>query len=114
MFEAPVYTKFYIVSDDGKIPVHFPDFSGETDGYNAKLKEVEDLREIYYTRTTSAGSEVERQETIYVEVEHDLKYPLARWDCEETGEGEMDERYEMEPRKFCQAAIVATPKAALI
>lgn len=112
MFEAPVYTRFYIVSKDGDIPVHFPDFSGEKSGYDVKLKEVGDLREIYYTRTKSDGTEVERQRTIYVEVEHDLEHPIAEWDCRETGE--MDERYDMEPRKFCEAAIVATPKAALV
>jgi len=55
--------------------------------------------------------EIAPQVPVFVEVKHKLEYPLARWDCVEIAEA--DARYDIKPRKFCQAAIVATPKAAL-
>ena len=110
--ETPIYPNFYITSDDGTIPVHFPDFSGETDGYDAKLKLVEDLCDIH--RARADGHLVTR--TIYVEVAHPLEYPYAKWDCEYTGES-FKERLTGEPQpavRYCEAALVATPKLALI
>lgn len=107
MFKAPVYSTFYVAGRVGDIPVHFHDKSGETQGWDTTLKEVEDLREIYYTR--GDGKEVQR--TIYVEVEHDLEYPIAEWDCEEIVDP--DPRFGTKRRRFCEATLVATPKAAL-
>lgn len=102
---VPVYNRFYVESKDGDIPVHFPDFSGETDGWEGKLKEVHDLRDLYRPHVT--GKEVLK--TLYVEVKHPLEYPYARWDCEDTRTSSQEN-----PRRFCVASLVATPKLALI
>lgn len=108
--KAPIYQQFYVVSsEDGDIQVHFPDFSGESEGYDARLKKVDDLQEMF--RTRGDGEIVTR--TLYVLVEHDLEWPYAKWDCEEISPAKFAGE-KLEPRRFCEAALVATPKAALL
>jgi hypothetical protein len=98
---APIATKFYVIDGDG-IHVHFPDFSGETEGWDARLRHgtLDDLRPDLH---------------LYVEVDYALEYPYASWDCEEI----LDDlppavTWNIKPRKFAEAAVVYSPKMGLI
>jgi hypothetical protein len=118
--QAPIYREFYVVDDQGDVPVHFIDQSGETDGYIAKLRLVENLQEIFKTRTFSDGTEQVVTRTLYCEVQHEMEYPYGKYDCEEIAGNSLRDKLaagrwgEREPRRFCEAALVATPKMALI
>ena len=102
--QGPITTEFYVKDLNGDLQVHFPDQSGETSGYDARLRagSVEDIQ---------VGA------TFYVEVDYELAYPYAGWDCEEINAHSFadDLGFDPEPpRKFAEAVIVFTPKAKLI
>lgn len=126
MNEAPIYTEVFLQAnegEDGAFRVHFPDFSGETEGAAGFLRPAtfrEALTPRLRTATAADGTqtEIEVPRAIYVAIEHELEYPYAAWDCEEIkGDNTLATRLGFEPRlprKFCQAAIVATPQMALV
>ena len=101
--QGPIATEFYVEDPEGEVEVHFPDQSGETTGYDARLRRgtLEDL---------GAG-------TLYIAVDYELSSPYAEWDCEEINARSFADDLGFEPappRKFAEAVIVFTPKAKLI
>ncbi len=102
--EAPISQTFYVVDAAGDIQVHFPDFSGETDGYDATLRE-------------GTFDDIHPDLTLYVEVDYPLEYPYSGWDCEEVAVEDLAAELGWEPRqprKFAEAAVVFSPKMKVI
>ena len=121
--DAPVYHHIFMTCPagaPGAFPVHFPDFSGETAGHDAHLREVTFLEAVTpRTVTTTRGETGQVYDPIYVQVEHDLEYPYAGWDAERIVNedhpvSEIARRHGIQPARYCRAAIVATPQMALI
>lgn len=121
--DTPIYHRVFKTCGadaDGAFPVHFPDLSGETNGYNAHLREVtfaEALTPRVVTYTNGEAGEV--YDPIYVQVEHELEFPFAGWDAERIEPEDnpivqLKRKHGSEPARYCRAAIVATPQMALV
>ncbi len=104
---APTYTEVFIhaKANEMRIPV----VRRTEDGAAVKdyLKRAETLEEAL------AATEM------YVEVKHPLRYPLARYDYQEDMSEVAKSRFahvllRKEPRRFARAAVIFTPKMALI
>jgi hypothetical protein len=108
---APIYTKYYLLvnENEGGFPVHFPDWSGETGGWRGYLRQATDEDDVW-----SAA----RRGSLFIRVEHELKYPYAAYDAESVDQP-VDERVHKllrlkpEKRLYCRAVLVATPKMSL-
>jgi hypothetical protein len=112
--QAPIYTDFYIqcnADDPGAFLVHFIDESGETDGYDSHLRRAE-LADLVAGEYQAHGE----YPAIYVEVEHSLEYPYAKYDAEGAPDDLLVEILGQPAplRRYTQAALVATPSMALI
>ena len=119
--EGPIYTQVYTYAEESEpdaFKVFFPDASGETPGTTSYLRPCTFAEALTPRPVTYVSGEMgEQPRTIYVAIEHELGFPYAAWDCEEVlDQPTLKQRigYESQPRRFCQAAIVATPKMALI
>ena len=103
---APLYTQVYIHAKKGEMSI--PVFMHTEEGPVAdRLKAAATLEEALAAPM------------MYVEVKHPLRYPLARYDYEEDMSEVAKSRFahillRKEPRRFAQAAVIFTPKMALI
>jgi hypothetical protein len=105
--DTPIYTTVYVLCEKGE-PGWFPVIG----------KDWEEGHDSHEFMRKATMAEALSATTRYVVVEHKLAYPWAKWDYEDarierplaklmTREGEG-------PARYCEAAIVATPKMALI
>ena len=107
MITAPIYTKYYTLAskdDEGAFPVHWPDFSGETPGTNGYLRPADFCGDAYAP--------------CLVRIEHELEWPYAGWDCEDTRPSLKAKLFpnsdQAKPKRYCWARLVATPKMYLM
>lgn len=103
---APIYTQVYIHAgaDEMSIPVIMRTEEGPV---SDRIKAAKTLEEALAAPV------------MYVEVKHPLRYPFARYDFEEDMSEVAKSRFahvllRKEPRLFAQAAIIFTPKMALL
>lgn len=107
--KAPIYTTMFTTCDPGTAGA-FPVRGESPDGsYTIHLRKINSLNELADDMS------------IYVQVDHQTKYPYAKIDFAEPtpSEEEMAQkprriREDWKPRQFAAAAVVATPKLALI
>ena len=93
---APIYQDFYVQcksDDSGSFAV-----TGEYKTY-LKLADFDDL---------------DNDTLLYCEIKHDETWPYSGVDFSEVIDNDLDEIIPQEPKRFCQAAMVATPKLSLI
>ena len=109
---APIYNRYYLLVEEGEggSPVHFPDWSGETDGWTGYLRQATDEDDVW-----SAA----KRGWLFVRVEHQLEYPYGVYDAEgveQPGDAEKRRLLRLKPerRLYCRAALVATPQMSLV
>ncbi len=99
---APIYTELYCwVVDDHQAAgdILVTHVSGD---FTARLRRI-------------AAVDVSVDDRIYIRIEHEVKYPYAGVDFVEVmSERQLAHKPQRAPYEFCEAALVATPKLALI
>ena len=102
----PTYSEFYIFAEEGD------------DGAFQVTTETEDGVFTHYLRKATLEEALESG-LFYVPVRHAQEYPHAVHDFEEVlppkeNRPAWARDMDIKPRRFCEAALVATPKAALV
>lgn len=101
--QTPVYSKFYVEcteDEDGAFPVHQETEIGDLNGH-LRRGTLQDLV---------------NGKTPFVEIDHEIAYPYGAWDWEDSRTPLFATlaKQDSEPARYCQAALVFTPSAALI
>lgn len=101
--QTPIYSKFYVEClehADGAFPVHQETEIGNLDGH-LRRGTLQDI---------VAG------DTPFVEIDHEIAYPYAAWDWEDSRTPLFATlaKPESNPVRYCEAELVFMPSAVLI
>ncbi len=100
---APIYNSVFVIAKDDDLTSFAVRSSGDDNA--TRLKEVQ-------------ISDISNGVAVYTEIKHHTEWPYGAIDFEEIvteSDKELSEisGIEIKPRRFCQAALVATPKLSL-